>query len=217
MSPGASPRPLAAFALRLLMATVLLGALAVRHGADLVQAILPLLRAELAALDDNYRIHDLRLQQMGADRVVYVEVSQARTIMLGEQVFVADPRGRANASTLVAHLTLPLVLLGACALAWPLSSAGTRLTGGQRISRILGRLLAMSLGGAAVLALDVPFVLWAEIWSLHVDAAQPDRVSALLMWHDFLQGGGRMALGVALGCLAGWLSGGRLDQPKARR
>ena len=46
------------------------------------------------------------------------------------------------------------------------------------------------------LALDVPMVLWASLWQLHVDAFAPGLFSPLLLWLDFVQGGGRMALGL---------------------
>jgi hypothetical protein len=52
---------------------------------------------------------------------------------------------------------------------------------------------------AFMCALDVPFVLWASLWSLHVDSYAPDLWSPLLVWRDFLQGGGRFALAVLLG------------------
>ena len=50
---------------------------------------------------------------------------------------------------------------------------------------------------------DVPLVLWSGLGGLFVDAADPNGFSPLLIWTDFLQSGGRIALAVMLGALAG--------------
>jgi len=47
-------------------------------------------------------------------------------------------------------------------------------------------------------------VLWASLWQLHVDAFAPGLFSPLLLWLDFVQSGGRMALGLV--CAAGVLA-----------
>ncbi|MHB8474595.1 MAG: hypothetical protein ACYDC8_17475 [Gammaproteobacteria bacterium] len=52
-----------------------------------------------------------------------------------------------------------------------------------------------------LLAVDVPLVLWSGLWSLFVAAVDPNRFSPLLIWTDFLQSGGRIALAVTLGAL----------------
>lgn len=43
--------------------------------------------------------------------------------------------------------------------------------------------------------LDVPFVLWAQVWRNYADVFAPGEFSVLLMWADFLQRGGRFLLG----------------------
>lgn len=176
------------FLLRFLLVVAVLGALAYRYEAQLVKMLLPVFKAEMQWLDDTYRIDRLAIDTQGADQVIRVEVGLAHCIVLSDHAFCPDPRGHANASTLVGNVSLPAVLLVGVAVAWPARR------GRERFLRILVLPLALSL----LWALDVPMILWASIWSLHVDAFAPDLVSPLLIWRDFLQSGGRLALAGAL-------------------
>lgn len=162
-----------------------------RFGTPLAESLLPAIEAEFKWLDDTYDIKKLYVDKEGADRVVRVVVSQARCIVLIDRAFCGDPRGRANASTLIGNITLPAALLISLVLAWPVS----------RATELVWRAVFMPIGLALVWALDVPFVLWSSIWSLHVDAFAPDLFSPLLIWTQFLQGGGRLALAILLGVL----------------
>lgn len=42
----------------------------------------------------------------------------------------------------------------------------------------------------------------AEVWDVHVSALEPDRFSLFLAWKDFLQGSGRLALGIGIGVIS---------------
>jgi hypothetical protein len=63
--------------------------------------------------------------------------------------------------------------------------------------------------------LDVPFILWAEIWGVVVHNADPGRLSPLLIWGDFLLNGGGFAAALALGACVGSIgaSASRPDHP----
>lgn len=209
-----------AFAWRFMLALLILTPLAARHGQTLVAMTLPLMKAELAWLDENYEVRQLQLKQTGGGSVVWVEVGQAHAIVIGERAFLPDPRGRATASTLVAHAMLAMVLIWCCALALPIQpikpikpmrpAQASSPDAALRFARLVAmRALAASIACLIALALDVPFTLWASIWSLHVDAVQPDRFSPLLIWQDVLGGGGRLAMGLALGLTAARLTSGR--------
>lgn len=183
-----------------MFALVIAGAL-YRFGTPLAESLLPAIEAEFKWLDDTYDIKALYVDKEGADRVVRVVVSQARCIVLMDRAFCGDPRGRANASTLIGNITLPAALLMSLVLAWPVS----------RVIELVWRAVFLPLGLTLVWALDVPFVLWSAIWSLHVDAFAPGMFSPLLIWTQFLQGGGRLALAILLGMLialgARWCAG----------
>ena len=191
---------------RIVVAAVILGALSFRYGTELVEALLPAIRAEFEWLDDTYDIKQLYLDHVGADQVVRVVVGQARCIVLIDRAFCGDPRGRANASTLIGNITLPAVVLLALALAWP----------SMRICELACRLVLAPMALAMMWSLDVPFILWSSIWSLHVDAFAPGLFSPLLIWSQFLQGGGRFALagllGIGLATLSTWLMTRRMQR-----
>jgi hypothetical protein len=109
------------------------------------------------------------------------------------RTFYPDPRGTATASTLVGNLTLPCVLLSATALAWPVRRRGL----------LAIRTLVLPPALLVLCMVDVPFILWAQLWGLVVSVADPGRFSPLLIWSDFLLGGGGLALALALGaCVA---------------
>lgn len=184
--------PLFRAGLRFALAIVLLLALGHFIGARLIESMLPLVKAEIAWLDDNYRVIDLELDRQGADRVIRLEVGLARIIVLGGQALHPDPRARANVSTLAGNLVQPAMLCLALILAWP----------AHRIIEYPARVLLACVGIAVIVLVDVPFVLWGELWDIHVSAFDPDRFSLLLLWKGFLQGGGRFVLGFVIGALA---------------
>jgi hypothetical protein len=67
--------------------------------------------------------------------------------------------------------------------------------------------------GLLLAVVDAPLVLAASIWQLLVDAAAPGTHSPLLLASQFLQGGGRAALGLSIGAASlvlTWHSGKRM-------
>lgn len=186
---GAPADVLRSFVLRFLVVAGVVGLLAIREAEPITQALLPLFKSELTHLDDTFRIDGLYIDQDGADRVVRLNVGLAHPISLNGRTFRPDPRGRATASTLIGNLTLPCVLLIAVALAWPFARA-----------RELGiRLLVLPPALLLLCTLGIPFLLWAALWGLVLQVADPNRFSLLLAWSDFLLGGGNFALAMALG------------------
>jgi hypothetical protein len=47
--------------------------------------------------------------------------------------------------------------------------------------------------------LDTPFSMAAWLWEIQLRAHEPDRASPLVWWNIFLNGGGRLALGLLAG------------------
>lgn len=179
--------------MRFVLALGVLLALGHVYGKPLATALLPLFRWEIEQLDDTYQVLDLTLNQQGADTVVRLEIGLARVLLIGGRLLYPDPRARADVSTLAGHLTQPAILSLTLILAWPTRKAA--------IEYPVRALIACG-GSALVIMADVPFVLWAEVWNIHVAAFEPERFSPLLLWKDFLQGGGRFVLGLAVGALA---------------
>lgn len=184
--------PVRRAAIRFVLWLGVLLALSPIYGKFLTQALLPVFRWEIAHLDETYRVLDLRLAQQGADTVVRLDAGLARIILVGGQVLYPDPLARATVSTLAGAVTQPAMLCLALILAWP----------ARRAIEYPVRAGIACAGIALVILADVPFVLWGELWDIHVSAFEPDRFSPLLMWRGFLQGGGRFVLGLAVGVLA---------------
>lgn len=180
------------FAGRFTLAIALLLTLNQLYGKAATEAMLPLLRWELAQLDDTYRILDLSLDREGRDTVIRLDVGLEKAVVVGGRALMPDPRARANVSTLAGHVVQPALLCLALILAWP----------ARRAIEYSVRVFIAFGGLALVILTDVPFVLWGELWNLHVSALEPDRFSPLLFWKSFLQGGGRFVLGLAVGVLA---------------
>ena len=180
-------------AIRFVLALGVLLVLGHVYGKILTTALLPVFRWEITQLDDAYQVLDLALSQQGADTVVRLQAGLARILVVGGKVLQPDPRARADVSTLAGHVTQPAILALALILAWPTRRAAIEYP---------LRILVACVGIALVILADVPLVLWAELWDIHVSAFEPDRFSPLLIWRDFLQGGGRFVLGLAAGVLA---------------
>lgn len=180
--------------LRFVATAMLLTGLSLVWGEELAQAWLPLCRAEIEALDNIYRIDSLKLDKQGADRVIRMDVHQAHYFVLGGRTVVPHPLGQASSTTLVANLLLPAVLLVASGLAWP----------ARRPWIYALRLPVLAATWLLLAAADVPLVLWAGIWGIHVAAFAPDAASPLLMWVDMLQSGARLALPLIAGLLVAW-------------
>ena len=192
---GARPMPLRPLEVgwRVLAACALLLAVSHAWGQALIECLLPLFRLEIGWLEDRYRILGLSLAVQGADSVIRLDVSLQRIMVVGDHVVYPDPRGLAHVTTLTGHVLQPAILGLGLLTAWP-PLAPAPLAREYALRLLLG--LAM-LG--VVLALDVPFVLLGELWAIAHQRFAPGSFSPLLLWVDFLQGGGRLALGLLAG------------------
>jgi len=177
-----------------IMARLTLGALlsigiVVVCGSRMAEAFLPVLRWSLVQLNSVDRVVDLSIRAHGVisgdEQVYWLVVAPDRLVFIGDRPVFADPRGRAMVSVLVTYLFQSLIVALPFALAWPASS-GTQW---------LVRLAALSAFLGCFTLIDLPFALWAQIWQIYVDTHAPGKFSLLLVWADFLQGGGRFLLG----------------------
>lgn len=182
------PAQITRFMVRCAMLAVLLCSLAWSQGSRLVEALLPALRAELNWLDDTYRIDDLAVTQLAGEHVIRLVVGLAHCVVITDHAYCAPPMAQASASTLTGHVLMPTICVLSLVLAWPLRS---RRDMANRLWLLIPAVLLLWM-------LDVPFVLWAALWSLHVDTYAPDMWSPLLSWSQFLESGGRMALALLL-------------------
>lgn len=140
----------------------------------------------LTWLDDTYRILSLDYQDTGGVRRLHYAVSMAKPVYLGGRMIFTDPRAVADASIPFASVFVPAMVAMPVAIGWP----AVRLL--RRAIRIVLLLPVIAL----LVLLDVPLVLWAQVWAMQVNALDPDHISGLLFWSEFLQSGGRIVMGL---------------------
>jgi hypothetical protein len=178
--------------LRLLLGASVLLPLGVVFGAAFVESCLPAYRLVFRQVADEFRLQSLTLDREGADRVVRARVTLRPVLVIDGKVHYPDPRGTANASTLIAHGLQAPILAALIALAWP----------ARRRMEALWRLLLLAPLVALLVLSDLPCVLAAELWEIVIGHLSPHTLSPLVIWKNFLQGGGRLALGLVAGAMA---------------
>jgi hypothetical protein len=178
-------------ALLLLLSWCVWLTLAVRYSHDIATVLLPMLRWEMSTIASRYEIKEISIQRIGLESAVKIEVATNLPRKTGSGLF---PTGVAmQSSTLVANLTLPLVVM--------LSVVSTAVLLGFRPIKVL--VLPGLCALLVLVMLDVPLVLIAALDEVvqMISVPQGGRLSPLVLWMGFLNGGGRMVLGIATGLL----------------
>jgi hypothetical protein len=179
---GSNP---AAILVRLTVASVLLLPLAL-FAKPIAIVLFPLYRMTFELITGDFRILFLGLSYEGADSVIRLDVTLSRTIAVAGHLVVANPEGIANVTTMVGNIFQPVMGGLIAILAWP---SGSWLI-------VLLRLTVLLLLALIETVLDIPLLLAGELWGLFLDNLSPGSWSALTAWADFLQGGGRLAMGL---------------------
>lgn len=180
-----------ALVLRVLLATALVMALAHVGARDAARLMLPMLREALAVVADDFSIKRFELTEERANTAIGALAVQERTLFLGGQAIVPDGQQVVVASTTVGTVMQPLLVLAVLVLAWP-----------ARPLEFALRLALAAAAGLVVLLLDTPFSLAAWLWDAQLKMYEPGRSSPLVWWNVFLNGGGRLALGLVAAALA---------------
>ncbi|MCG3188113.1 MAG: hypothetical protein IOMNBAOH_02837 [Rhodocyclaceae bacterium] len=192
---------LSGVALRLLVGLPLLIALAEAFGWHYAELWLPWYRTVLDLVVHDYSVSSLGLSWQKGQYLIAGEFVSERLLLMRGQVL--PPGAALSASTLMAHALKHPLILAAAALAWPgLSWRGRGLR------------LLLSLPCLALLeTLDVPLVLASAVRDMVSWTSSPagDAASQLTDWTAVLDGGGRMALGLAAALVAAGLHG-RLER-----
>lgn len=185
--------------MRLLFAAMVALPLAVLHGERMVHAMLPMFGAVFEWVSGDFKLLRLSIDQEGADRVLRATVMWKHIVFIGGHVIYPDPRGTANASTLMAHALQGPLTAVLMTFAWP-SDGGSSIREAWR--GLASRLLVLGPLVLALICIDLPVVLVGELWQLALDALDPGASSMLVYWKSFMQGGGRYALGLGAAVLA---------------
>jgi hypothetical protein len=165
-------------------------------GQTAVKALLPAMQWVFEALVDDFRVLRFGFDHEGADLVLRVVVKVAHYAVVGERVMTPDGNGLANASTMAVQGLQGAFVALWIALAWPAAgSAGLA----DAFKTRLRRLAWVALPALLLLLLDAPLVMAASLWQFVIDGLSPGAFSPLLLARELLQGGGRLALGAAMG------------------
>lgn len=191
------PRPLE-LTLRLGLGMAAALWLAHQYGTLVAEASLPLIGWTFSWMDDHFRLIGVDIAAEGADTAIRLRASLARPLVLGGQVLIPNPAGWARVTTTVGTLLQPFVILFGLLPAWPAKGLGDWGL----------RLFLLPFVALVLLLVNVPPTLLGYLWDMHVRDFEPGRFSPLLIWLNFLNGGGRLVLG--LGGIALILSAGTL-------
>jgi hypothetical protein len=178
---------LAGIGLRLVLGLPLLIWVSHAWGWEYVNFWLPWYREVLGFVLPDYAVTSLALiWQKGEWHISGEFVTERLMFVHGE--FLPAGAG-VSASTLMAHALKPPLILAAAVLVWP----------GLTLLERVGRLLLSLLFLPVLSTLDVPLVLASAVNDLMSWLASPqaDAASTLVDWSKVLDGGGRMALGIA--------------------
>jgi len=178
-------------ALRVLIATALVLAVAKASSRDIVAWLAPGLTAALVWVADDFKVLRVEfVKERNQDSLAALAVLK-RSVFLGGRAIVPD-----GVTPIVVGATVGSVLQSALValvlvLAWPAS-----------LVEWLLRLAIATAPIAVIVFIDTPLSMAALLWNSHVMYLEPGRFSALVAWNTFLNGGGRLALGLVAGALA---------------
>lgn len=184
--------------LRLIAAATVLIPAAVWCSDHIFVIMVPAVDAVFEWVAVDFKLLSLIQDWQGADRVVRVTVMWKHVVQVGGTVMYPDPRGTATASTLTAHAIQGPFAALLFAFVWPACKGG----GVSACVEYIARALVLCPLLFALGCLDLSVMLAGELWQLVFDALAPGQRSLVIFFRDFLQMGGRTAVGLTLVALA---------------
>lgn len=177
--------------LRTSVATVL--ALTAAHylARDALAPLLPVLAKALAWVADDFEIVRLEFSTDRGQLTIGALARVEHTLFLGGRAIVPDGHQIGVAGTTVGTVLQPLLVAFVLVVARP-----------ARWRELALRWTFAALLLVVVMLVDTPFALAALLWDAQLRQYEPGRASPLVWWNVFLNGGGRLALGLVAGALA---------------
>lgn len=153
----------------------------------IISSLLPLLHWELTLIAPQYQLNELRVIHQGGESIIKADVTTRHSLQIAGQLVPANTS--MSSSTLAGHLLQPLILL--------LSAITTTCL--LHRNKILMILFFTLSAGSLLILLDVPFILVGALDDLLISTISPAQSghSFWIMWMNFLNAGGRLALAVA--------------------
>lgn len=160
-------------------------------GRHLVELLLPLAHTALGWVDDRFSILFLGIDRTAQDTVIRLKVGLLRMLVVGTQVVQPDPKAWLEVTTTIGVMLQPMTIGIGIALAWP----------GNPLRR-LACMLAAFVGSLLFMLIDLPLTLHAYVWDMFLQAYDRHHFSPMMITHRFLNDGGRLGIGVAIGLMA---------------
>ena len=181
---------------RLAIGTLLSIALSWWGGPLLAQAYLPVLKWAYTQVDTDNDVVALAVGEHGVnhgdDRVYALTIAPHPYIYVGDRMVATHTEGRGRVSVLTAYLWQPFVVALPLLLAWPV----------RRRSEWPIRAIAILFLGTIVVLVDLPTLMWSEVWSYYITSVSLGRFSALLIWGHLLKNGGQTLFGIVMAVLS---------------
>lgn len=178
-------------ALRLALATALVLTAAYFFSRDAVRLVMPMLSSALSAVASDYQILRFDFVDDRHNASIGAIARLEHTLVLGGSAIVPDAQSVTGVGATIGTVLQPMCVALVLVLAWP-----------AHWREMLLRLLIIAPLLTAVLLVDTPLSMAAWLWDVQLRMHEPDRASPLVWWNVFLNGGGRLALGLIAGTLS---------------
>lgn len=176
---------------RVVLATMVVLGAAHLYARDAAKLLLPVLSPMLSFVADDFQIVRFELMEERKNASIGALAVLDRSLFLGGQAIVPDGTQVMMVGTTVGTMLQPLLVALVLVLAWP-----------ARWGEMALRLVIAGVLLVTVLLVDTPFSLAAWLWDAQIKLYEPGRASPLVWWNVFLNGGGRLALGLIAAALA---------------
>jgi len=149
---------------------------------------MPALSQALSFVADDFKVLRFEFVNDRGNTAIAALATLEHTLVLGGRAIVPTGTSVMAVSTTVGTVLQPVLVALALVLAWP-----------ARWLEALLRIVFVAPLLALVVLLDTPFSMAAWMWEIQLRAYEPGRHSPLVWWNIFLNGGGRLALGLLAG------------------
>ncbi len=182
-------------AIRFFLFTFVLAAACHFFGRAFLEWLIPLFRWQISNLGDGYRILGFNIDCLNKECAYSLKVTLSKPVYVNGQFIFPNENGFANASSIVNRVWQELVLFLSFIYSWP----------GRWSQYVLRSLVAIPLL-LVMLMFDTPLVLLSALWQIILEQLGKEDFSSLVLWDNFLEGGGRLAMGLAGGGFTIWLA-----------
>lgn len=160
------------------------------YARQIVTLLMPALLSALRFFADDFAILRFGFDEDRGNASIAALARLSRTIVLAGRAIVPDGSVM-GVSTTIGTVLQPILVASILVLSWP----------GGGLERVLRLVIAFVLLAGVVLV-DTPLSMAAWLWYVQLRVHDPGGTSLLVGWNTFLNGGGRLALGLVAAALA---------------